>query len=48
MPKCRGVDLTVYSWRGDDESAGQSAAKTCGDGELIRKGAVQSRVFGPW
>ena len=45
MPKCGRVDLTVYSWRGDDELAGQFAAETCGEGELVRKGAAQSRVL---
>ena len=32
MPKCRGVDLTVYPWRGDDELAGtgsSAAARPC-------------------
>ena len=44
MSKRGRVDLAVYPWRGDDESAWQSAAETCGDGELVRKGAAQSRV----
>ena len=40
MLKRGRVDLTVYTWRGDDKSAGQRAAKAGSDSELVGKGAA--------